>query len=106
MTKFDKSREAYRARRAEVTQLLGERKVFDVADHWALYAGTTNLARSIAISDLLRSTLSVPGHVAEFGTWRGANTMFLAKLLKIFDALGQKEVHAFDSFEGLTQFAE
>jgi hypothetical protein len=106
MTKFDSQRAAYRSRRAELGTALGDRDVWSVADHWPLYAGTTNLARYFAIESLLRSTLHVPGHVAEFGVWRGANTMFMAKTLQILDHYGPKEVHAFDSFEGLTQFSE
>ena len=58
----------------------------------------------MAISDLLRETLDIPGHIAEFGSWRGANLMFLTKLLRIYDPLGSKIVHCFDSFEGLTTF--
>jgi len=64
------------------------------------------LTRSIAISDLLRSTLNVPGHIAEFGSWRGANLVFLAKLLRIFDPMGSKLVHCFESFEGLDKFSK
>ena len=59
----------------------------------------------MAIADLLKSTLNVPGHVAEFGSWRGANLLFLAKLLKIYDPHGSKLCHCFDSFDGLTNFA-
>ena len=73
-------------------------------DHWPLYVGIRNLARYMAISDLLRSTMVVPGHIAEFGSWKGANLMFMTKLLKIHDPLSNKVVHCFDSFEGLTTF--
>jgi hypothetical protein len=58
----------------------------------------------MAIADVLRSTLHVPGHVAEFGCWRGANAVFLAKLLRIYDQHGPKVVHGFDSFQGLSGF--
>jgi hypothetical protein len=58
----------------------------------------------MAIADLLRGTLTIPGHVAEFGSWRGANLLFLAKLLRIFDAQGGKQVHCFEGFEGLGTF--
>lgn len=58
----------------------------------------------MAISDLLREALEIPGHIAEFGSWRGANLLFLAKLLRIYDSQGSKQVHCFDSFEGLSTF--
>lgn len=82
----------------------GSREIWSVVDHWPLYAGVANIARFMAISDLLRSTLEIPGHVAEFGSWRGSNLLFMAKLLKIYDPMGAKLVHCFDSFEGLTTF--
>lgn len=64
------------------------------------------MARALAILDILRSTLTVPGHVAEFGTWRGATLMLLTKALRIYDPHGSKVVHCFDSFEGLTEFQQ
>ena len=96
----------YLSQRAALSDKYGQRDVWSVADHWPLYVGMSNLSRFMAISDLLRQSLNVPGHVAEFGSWRGANLMFLAKLLQIYDGLGQKTCHCFDSFEGLTTFAD
>ena len=69
-----------------------------------MYVGTVNLARSLAIVDLLRAALHVPGHVAEFGCWRGSTTLLLTKSLQIFDPTSLKQVHVFDSFEGLKEF--
>ena len=78
--------------------------MWDLVDHWPLYVGKVNLARNIAITDLFRSTLTIPGDVVEFGCWKGSTTLLLAKLLAIYDPIGPKVVHIFDSFEGLTQF--
>ena len=103
--KFGKLDERYLAERREVSEKYGPRELWSVIDHWPLYCGIAKLGRSLAICDLLRSTLDVPGHVAEFGSWRGANMMLLAKLLKIDDPHGNKLVHCFDSFEGLEFFA-
>lgn len=102
--KFATSDQRYLAARKAFSAKYGPRELFSVVDHWPLYAGTANLARFMAIADLLRGTLGVPGHVAEFGSWRGANLLFLAKLLAIWDGLGSKAVHCFDSFEGLSTF--
>jgi len=102
--KFAAEDAVYLAERKTLSRELGQRELFSVIDHWPLYCGISNLARFMAIADLLRGTLAVPGHVAEFGSWRGANLMFLAKLLRIYDPMGGKTVHCFDSFEGLTEF--
>lgn len=102
--KFTNIDQAYLRRRQDVSKKYGERELWSVIDHWPLYCGIANLARSLAIADILKSTLDVPGHVAEFGSWRGANLLFLAKLLRIFDPQGSKVVHCFESFEGLGTF--
>lgn len=102
--KFVEGDREYFARRKEYAADLGKVDLWSVMDHWPLYVGTVNLARSLAIVDLLRSTLNVPGHVAEFGCWRGSTTLLLAKCLRIFDPTSPKEVHVFDSFEGLKEF--
>ncbi len=102
--KFARIDRDYLDRRKMFSAKYGERELWSVIDHWPLYCGIANLGRSLAISDLLRSTLGVPGHVAEFGSWRGANLLLLAKLLRIFDPHGSKVVHCFESFEGLSTF--
>jgi len=103
--KFGQLDQAYLSKRKTVSAKYGERELWSIIDHWPLYCGIANLARSIAVADLLRSTLPVPGHVAEFGSWRGANLLLLAKLLRIFDPHGSKLTHCFDSFEGLDTFS-
>ena len=102
--KFKSIDQRYLSERKRVSEKYGPQELWSVIDHWALYCGISNLARSMAISDIVRGTLGVPGHVAEFGSWRGANLMFMAKLLRIYDPHGAKVVHCFDSFQGLTEF--
>lgn len=104
--KFASLDQQYLARRSDLAARMPTPDLWTVADHWPLYAGIGNIGRYIAISDLLRTTLNVPGDVAEFGTWRGATLMLLAKLLRIHDPHGPKVVHCFDTFEGLGAFAE
>lgn len=102
--KFEASSQRYIERRKEVTSALANTDPWSIADHWPLYCGTAQLARTLAIYDIFRETLDVPGHVAEFGCHRGANLLFLAKILRVIDPHGSKEVFGFDSFEGLRAF--
>lgn len=104
--KFETGDQRYLSMRREFSERVGPSELWSVIDHWPLYCGIANLGRFLAISDLMRTTLEVPGHVAEFGTWRGANLMFLTKLLRILDPHGCKVVHGFDSFEGLSRFSD
>ena len=103
--KFKKQAERYLSARKALSAKYGPRELWSVVDQYPLYAGVGTLARNVVITELLRSTLSVPGHIAEFGCWRGSTTMLLLKLLRIWDPQGPKVLHAFDSFEGLTEFA-
>jgi SAM-dependent methyltransferase len=103
--KFNTTDEQYLRERKALSEELGPRELWSVIDHWPLYCGLGNLSRFMAISDILRSTLSVPGHVAEFGSWRGATLLFLAKLLRIYDPHGSKVVHCFESFEGMAEYS-
>src|SRR5207244_836812 len=81
--KFHTSDQRYLDARKALSDQVGPRELWSLIDHWPLYVGIGNLSRWIAILDLVRSTRSVPGHLAEFGSWRGANVMFMAKLLRI-----------------------
>lgn len=102
--KFEREDRKFFERRAGFELSSSTESLWSVVDHWPLYVGTVNLARNLAILDLLKSTLGVPGHVAEFGCWRGSTSLLLAKGLRIFDPSGPKLVHLFDSFEGLSEF--
>ncbi len=104
--KFSTIDERYLSQRKEFSERSGPREMWSLIDHWPLYVGTGNLSRFMAISDMLRDTLSVPGHIAEFGSWRGSNLMFMAKLLRIYDPHGCKLIHCFESFAGLETFTE
>jgi SAM-dependent methyltransferase len=102
--KFQTMDQRYLSERKAISEKYGPRELWSVIDHWPLYCGVANLSRFMAIADILRGTLGVPGDVAEFGSWRGANLLFMAKLLRIYDPHGSKIVHCFDSFAGLTEF--
>ena len=104
--KFEASDKVYLDERRQLSEKYGPRELWSVIDHWPLYAGIANIGRFMAIADAFRSTLDVPGNVAEFGSWRGANIMFLAKLLHVYDPNGCKTVHCFESFEGLESFTD
>lgn len=81
-------------------------EIWRTVDYWPLYVGHFNIARYMAILDIVKSASQAPGHFAEFGVFRGANLLFMAKVLKVLDPHSCREVFGFDSFEGLTTFTE
>jgi len=104
--KFKNIDKAYLAKRKKLAVKHDKPWLWEHIDHWPLYVGTANLGRYMAISEIVKETLSVPGHIAEFGSWKGANLMFMTKLLNLWDPHGNKVVHCFDSFEGLATFTD
>jgi SAM-dependent methyltransferase len=104
MAKFAELTKDHLQRLRALRESTGARDVYDTAQHYPLYAEEYVLARFVLIADLLRSTLDVPGNVAEFGSFRGANVVHMAKLLRVFDGQSPKRVHCFESFAGLTAF--
>ena len=102
--KFLSEDRQYFESRKNFSDQLGPVELWSAIDQWPLFVGQTNLARSLAIVELLRATLDIPGDIAEFGCWKGSTTLLLAKSLKLFDPMGPKVIHVFDSFEGLTEF--
>lgn len=75
------------------------------------YAGhlwKSHVARHLAIYDLFKETVPLPGAMAEFGVHNGSTYFFLARLLEIFHP-DQHETHhvsshalyGFDTFSGL-----
>ncbi len=87
---------------------LSKRKSINVnweqMDQWPLYVGIHNLARSIHNQDLIRESVDVPGHIVEFGSWRGSNVLLMAKTLSIFSPFSQKKVISFDLFSNGLNF--
>lgn len=95
----------YLAERKDLSASYGPQELWSVADHWPLFVGVRNLARYIAILDIVKSQMNIPGHFVEFGSWRGANLMFMAKSLEVLDPWSSRQVHCFDNFSGLPTFA-
>jgi len=96
----------YLARRKVFANAIGHPDLWHFVDHFGLYAGPQTIATYMAVHDLVRATIGVPGHVMEFGSHHGAKLMFIAKLLELYSSASIKKVFGFDSFEGLRTFGE
>jgi len=92
--------------RKSFSENVGQRELFSVIDHWPLYVGTKNLCRFLAIYEIVKAQLDIPGDIAEFGSWRGANLLFMTKVMYFLDPHGAKRIHCFDNFAGLPEFSK
>ena len=71
--KFRNIDKRYLEERKKLSAKWGKREIWSVIDHWPLYCGIANLARFMAIAGIFKEVVKIPGHIAEFGSWRGAN---------------------------------
>ena len=76
--------------------------IYDL-DHYPLFVGGHNMGRNFFLINQLVETLDVPGNIYEFGLWKGATTVLLAKFLKILKPQQNKIIIGFDNFSGLPE---
>ena len=76
---------------------------FDTPDyihHFPAFVGHMTLARFLSLYEAYKMTLGVAGHIAEIGVYKGAGSLFFAKLTKLFEPESLTLVHGFDWFQG------
>jgi len=103
MGKFSELDKRYLEKRRIFSEKLKREDLYELIDQFALYAGTQTLGTKIYTYELLKKTLQVPGHIIEFGCWKGANLLFLAKMMSLLQPSSPKKILGFDNFEGLPQ---
>ena len=67
-------------------------------DHFPCFTDAKTLARFISLAECYQKTLGIAGHIAEVGVFRGAVSMFFAKLTLLYEPNSITQVHAFDWF--------
>lgn len=84
---------------------------FEMQKH-AMHLRMEFTARQMAIYELYKKTINLPGAVAEFGVRNGANFFFLARLIEIFnasqrhDGIASRHLYGFDTFAGFPSVDE
>ena len=78
----------------------------EALEYWPILTRRTTLQRFLALNELLRLTLDVPGDIAEFGVWQGHSLLTWANLLEIYCTTDRsKQVFGFDTFAGFEEFS-
>lgn len=72
----------------------------DFIHHFPAFAGHQTLARFISLYEAYKMTLGVAGHIAEIGVYKGAVSLFFAKIMRLFEPEALTLVHGFDNFQG------
>jgi hypothetical protein len=96
--KFSSRKGPYYDGLAEILSLGYETE--DLIHQFPSFVGHMTLSRFLALYEAYKMTLGVAGHIAEAGVYKGAGSLFFAKLAQIFEPETLTLVHGFDWFEG------
>lgn len=83
---------------------------FEMQKH-SMHLRTEFFSRQLAIYELYKKTMDLPGSVVEFGVRNGANFFFLSRLLEVFhpaqrhDGISSRHIYGFDTFSGFPQIS-
>ncbi len=73
----------------------------------ALFLRGSQLARILAIQEIYKEILNIPGAIFDLGTWRGTTPVLCENFRAIYEPLNfQRHIYAFDTFEGYKGFKE
>ena len=71
---------------------------WEAENAWYLHAPVSRLAKAVAQWEVYESVLSLPGEVAEFGTYKAASLIRLATFRDIAESGQSRRIVAFDAF--------
>ena len=70
----------------------------DFYEHFPCFIGARAIGRFLSLYECYQKTLGIAGHIAEVGVFRGAVSLFFAKLTLLYEPCALTQVHAFDWF--------
>jgi hypothetical protein len=71
----------------------------DFYEHFSCFLGAKYIGRFLSLYECYQKTLGLAGHIAEVGVYKGAVTLFFAKLAILYETHAITQVHGFDAFE-------
>lgn len=77
----------------------------DLLENIGAFIGDLTLNRVLALHEYFQKTLSIAGHIADVGTYKGSSALLFAKFLQIFQAQSLWQVHGFDWFKGTPEMS-
>jgi hypothetical protein len=93
-------------------ELDAERDFFFEMQKYSCHLRADFIARQVAIGDLYRQTLHLPGSVLELGVRNGANLFYLARLMEVFGPAARRDptcadrhIFGFDTFGGFPEIS-
>jgi len=77
--------------------------VEDYYEHFSCFASPKTLSKYISLYECYKKTLGLAGHIAEMGVFRGASSLFFAKMSVLYEPQTITQVHAFDWWKEPTE---
>lgn len=105
-SKFQKSDQKFQNLREKISNTFVDHDFYEIVDQFPLFAGLHTIGNKLFTYELIKSTLDIPGHIVEFGCWKGSNLVYMAKLLELMAPHSSKKVFGFDNFTGLPKPTE
>jgi len=96
--KFESMREPYYAALGEIFGMGYSTE--DYIHNFPCFTGHQTLLRFLNLYELYRKVGDVAGHIGEIGVYKGACSLFFAKLVHLFEPHSMTVVHGFDTFDG------
>lgn len=73
----------------------------------SLFLRGSQLARILAVEEIYKEIISIPGAIFDIGTWRGMTPILCENFRAIYEPLNfQRHIYAFDTFEGYKGFSK
>ena len=88
-------------KRKDFAKQLGFPNLYEFIDQFSLFAGIHTIGNKLWTYELIKKTVGIQGDIYEFGCWKGANLMFLAKVNSLLEPSSSKMIYGFDNFSGL-----
>ena len=86
---------------------------FTEVTKFSAYMRQSEFARLLAIYEIYKETLNLPGGLAEFGIWKGSTFFFLARLIETFHGaqherlpISQRHLYGFEIFDGFAEISQ
>lgn len=73
---------------------------WDAYNELLLHGSLDRFTKMLARYELYKRIIDLPGDIVECGVFKGAGTLYWAKLTQIFNSLSLRRIVGFDTFEG------
>lgn len=97
-SKFENKRDDYYKYISELKKLNYEFE--DFLHYFTCFTGEFTLSRILTLYEAYKSTSTINGHIADVGMFKGASSIFFAKLISLYENHSLCQVHGFDWFKG------